>query len=647
MNAAMFKRSTSQVASPAPIIAAAPKFVKIVAFSLLPITIFFLFKYFSVSVTHTPQNHNLSFFNLTAVVTDYRPPAPAPPPRPLFERTGIIDEMGIMTDDFVVGEFDEGLIQSMVMNADVNGSSDKERGDFKKVIKHEKFRVCEDSLSNYIPCLGNAESSSRLNSSTKVEQYKRHCHENGRGLDCLVPWPKGYKLHIPWPKSRDQVLFDNLAFVHSDFDKDDQNWISRKDDKIILKRGVNQFILDVDRYLDQISKMVPEIAFGKRTRVSLDIGSGVASFGAYLMERNVTTLSIGENQIQLALERGVPAMVAGFGAHSLPFPSQAFDLIHCSREINWTRDDGVLLLETNRILRGGGYFVWASEVVYKSHEETAKLWKEMEELAANICWNLVNKEGYVAIWQKPRNNSCYLNRDAVAQPSICGIDEDPDDIRHVNLKKCIARLPENDYGANVTDWPARLHSPPDRLFSIQMDAVKSRMELYKADSKYQNDIVQGYISVFHLNELNIRNVMDMKAGYGGFAAALLDLQVDCWVINVVPVSSSNTLPVIYDRGLIGVMHDWCEPFDTYPRSYDFLNAAGLFSVERRRCNITRIMLEMDRMLRPGGRVYIRDTIVVIYELEEIAKAMGWVTFMFDSEEGPYSHWKLLNCEKRL
>lgn len=27
-------------------------------------------------------------------------------------------------------------------------------------------------------------------------------------------------------------------------------------------------------------------------------------------------------------------------------------------------------------------------------------------------------------------------------------------------------------------------------------------------------------------------------------------------MNVVPVSGPNTLPVIYDRGLLGVMHDW-------------------------------------------------------------------------------------------
>lgn len=96
--------------------------------------------------------------------------------------------------------------------------------------------------------------------------------------------------------------------------------------------------------------MVPDIAFGHKTRVALDVGCGVASFGAFLMQRNVTTFSIApkdvhENQIQFALERGVPAMVAVFATHRLPFPSQAFDLIHCSRcRINWTRDGITFLL---------------------------------------------------------------------------------------------------------------------------------------------------------------------------------------------------------------------------------------------------------------------------------------------------------------
>jgi len=44
--------------------------------------------------------------------------------------------------------------------------------------------------------------------------------------------------------------------------------------------------------------------------------------------------------------------------------------------------------------------------------------------------------------------------------------------------------------------------------------------------------------------------------FGRFAAALNDLGLDCWVMNIVPVSGFNTLPVIYDRGLQGAMHDW-------------------------------------------------------------------------------------------
>ena len=52
----------------------------------------------------------------------------------------------------------------------------------------------------------------------------------------------------------------------------------------------------------------------------------------------------------------------------------------------------------------------------------------------------------------------------------------------------------------------------------------------------------------------LRNVMDMKANLGSFAAALKDK--DVWVMNVSPVGSSAKLKIIYDRGLIGTVHDW-------------------------------------------------------------------------------------------
>ncbi|KAL5709944.1 hypothetical protein ACHQM5_020565 [Ranunculus cassubicifolius] len=127
--------------------------------------------------------------------------------------------------------------------------------------------------------------------------------------------------------------------------------------------------------------MVPNIAFGQHTLTISDVGCGVASFGAFLFSRNVTTLSIAqkdvhENQIQFALERGVPAMATTFATHRLLYPSQAFDLIHCSRcRINWTRDDGILLLEVNRMLRARGYFAWAAQPVYKHEKKLQEEWK--------------------------------------------------------------------------------------------------------------------------------------------------------------------------------------------------------------------------------------------------------------------------------
>lgn len=158
-------------------------------------------------------------------------------------------------------------------------------------------------------------------------------------------------------------------------DKGGQNWISKDGDKFKFPGGGTQFIHGADQYLDQMSQvsytfkvpcelflllplfdfcmslsftcvlqMVPDIAFGNHTRVVLDVGCGVASFGAFLLSRNVLTLSMApkdvhENQIQFALERGMPAFIAAFSTRRLLYPSQAFDLIHCSRcRINWTRD---------------------------------------------------------------------------------------------------------------------------------------------------------------------------------------------------------------------------------------------------------------------------------------------------------------------
>jgi hypothetical protein len=62
----------------------------------------------------------------------------------------------------------------------------------------------------------------------------------------------------------------------------------------------------------------------------------VASWGAYLLSRNILTMSFAprdthEAQVQFALERGVPALIGILASKRLPYPSRAFDMAHCSR----------------------------------------------------------------------------------------------------------------------------------------------------------------------------------------------------------------------------------------------------------------------------------------------------------------------------
>ncbi|KQK10552.1 hypothetical protein BRADI_2g54840v3 [Brachypodium distachyon] len=495
----------------------------------------------------------------TPMPTPSPPPPIPPPPMPPSASLGIVGDDGAMRDDFDIGAAANDTDLATDEDAGQEASDAGAGGGNRAQVG--KFPVCPETMREYIPCLDNDDEIRRLPSTNRGERFERHCPAKDKALSCLVPAPKGYKAPIPWPRSRDEVWFSNVPHTRLVDDKGGQNWITKAKDKFKFPGGGTQFIHGANQYLDQISQMVPDIAFGSRTRVVLDVGCGVASFGAYLLSRDVLTLSVApkdvhENQIQFALERGVPAMVAAFATHRLLYPSQAFEIIHCSRcRINWTRDDGILLLEVNRMLRAGGYFAWAAQPVYKHEEAQQEAWKEMEDLTNRLCWELVKKEGYVAIWRKPLNNSCYMNRDPAVRPPLCDADDNPDDIWYVNLKVCISRLPENGDGSTPFTWPARLMEPPKRLQGVEMDAYSSKSELFKAETKFWDDILEGYIRVFKWRKFKLRNVMDMRAGFGGFAAALINRKLDYWVMNVVPVTEPNTLPVIYDRGLLGVVHD--------------------------------------------------------------------------------------------
>ncbi|VAI78138.1 unnamed protein product [Triticum turgidum subsp. durum] len=106
-----------------------------------------------------------------------------------------------------------------------------------------------------------------------------------------------------------------------------------------------------------------------------------------------------------------------------------------------------------------------------------------------------------------------------------------------------------------------------------------------------------------------------------FAAALRDQKV--WVMNVVNVDAPDTLPIIFDRGLFGMYHDWCESFSTYPRTYDLLHADRLFSKIKDRCAVLPVIVEVDRIVRPGGSIIVRDDSGAVGEVEKLLRSLHW------------------------
>jgi len=46
--------------------------------------------------------------------------------------------------------------------------------------------------------------------------------------------------------------------------------------------------------------------------------------------------------------------------------------------------DGILLLEANRMLRAGGYFLWAAQPVYKHEQNLEEQWEGMTQIGFHL-----------------------------------------------------------------------------------------------------------------------------------------------------------------------------------------------------------------------------------------------------------------------
>lgn len=103
-------------------------------------------------------------------------------------------------------------------------------------------------------------------------------------------------------------------------------------------------------------------------------------------------------------------------------------------------------------------------------------------------------------------------------------------------------------------YPARLFAVPPRIASGSVAGVT--VDTYLDDNKQWKKHIKAYKNINKLLDTGrYRNIMDMNAGLGGFGALLSSSKQ--WVMNVVPtIADKNTLGVVYERGLIGIYHDW-------------------------------------------------------------------------------------------
>ncbi|CAA0841897.1 Probable methyltransferase PMT14 [Striga hermonthica] len=238
------------------------------------------------------------------------------------------------------------------------------------------------------------------------------------------------------------MFCSNVPFKSLTDEKAGQNWVQFQGNVFKFPGGGTMFPQGADAYINELARVIP-IADGS-VRTALDTGCGVASLGAYMLKRNVLAMSFAtrdnhEAQVQFALARA-----------------------------------GMYLMEVDRVLRPGGYWVLSGPPVnWKTYFPTWKRIKEdlkaeqsrIEDLVESLCWEKKYEKGDVAIWRK-----------------------------EINAKSC-KRKSANYCQSSYTDgelkkFPARLFDVPPRILNGDVLGVTS--ESYEEDNKLWKKHISSY-----------------------------------------------------------------------------------------------------------------------------------------------------------
>ncbi|XP_056851491.1 probable methyltransferase PMT5 isoform X2 [Raphanus sativus] len=534
----------------------------------------------------------------------------------------------------------------------------------------KEFPLCVGKeRESYVPCYN--VTGNLLAGLQEGEELDRHCEFERDKERCVVRPPKDYKIPLRWPLGRDIIWSGNVKITKDQLLSSgtvttrlmllEENQITFHSEDGLIFDGVKD-------YARQIAEM---IGLGSDTefaqagiRTVLDIGCGFGSFGAHLVSLKMMPICIAEyeatgSQVQLALERGLPAMIGNFFSKQLPYPALSFDMVHCAQcGTTWDIKDAMLLLEVDRVLKPGGYFVLTSPTnraqgILPDTKKTS-ISTRVDDLSKKICWSLTGQQDETFLWQKTSDSNCYSSRSQDSIP-LC---KDGDSVPYYHpLVPCIS-------GTTSKRWiPIQNRSAIAGITSAELEIHGIKPEEFLEDTQIWRSALKNYWSLLTplifsdhpkrpgdedpLPPFNmIRNVMDMNARFGNLNSALLDQGKSAWVMNVVPVNARNSLPIILDRGFAGVLHDWCEPFPTYPRTYDMLHANEILTLlSSERCSLMDLFLEMDRILRPEGWVVLSDKVGVIEMARALATRVRWEARVIDLQDG--SDQRLLVCQKQF
>ncbi|KAJ6818054.1 putative pectin methyltransferase QUA2 [Iris pallida] len=539
-------------------------------------------------------------------------------------------------------------------------------------LKSNEVEFCAANLENYVPCYNYVSLDADYENLDVSMDYERKCvPEQTKGQGCLVLPPKNYRIPLRWPTGRDFIWKENVKIKGREFSSGSLTKRMMVEEEQISFRSDSLMVDGVEDYSHQIAEMIGlrnESNFNEAgIRTVLDIGCGFGSFGAHLFSKQLLTMCIANyeassSQVQISLERGIPAMIGSFTSKELPFPSLSFDMLHCARcGIDWEKNNGIYLVEIDRLLRPGGYFVWTSLANTQRSlrdKENQKKWNTISDFAENLCWDLLAQQEETVLWKKTAQKKCYSSRKS--GPSICDKSHDFESPYYQPLSACIG-------GIRSQRWiPIEYRMPwPSQatLNATELNIYGVHQEYFTEDGLNWNIAVRNYWSLLsplifsdHPKRPGdedpsppfnmLRNVLDMNAHLGGFNAALVDAGKSVWVMNVVPLSGPNYLPLILDRGFIGVQHDWCEAFPTYPRTYDMVHAEGLLTLQQHqlhRCSMLDILLEVDRILRPEGWVIFRDIASLAEAARSVATQLKWEARIIEIDGN--NDEKLLICQK--